>query len=253
MSRARGPRYKRSECNVELEGTIGTFSLRELVEMVVYSSVTGVLVIGEGESAGQLFFRDGLPYDASCNALGGFDAAALLFNSAGMPFRFLAGNTSPQETLWMDPWELIERGEERARQWAYLQPYIPSIDWVPMLRPNAGSDHVHISEETWPVLSAVDGQRSVTQIADYLNLALVDTCQALAKLVEQKLLIMHAPNTPAPEFAVPRVEAVPAPESNGFFERLIVRTLEEERRRTSEQNIEQISDAVVRGRSGQRS
>jgi hypothetical protein len=235
---------------VELEGTIGTFSLRELVEMVVYSSVTGVLEVGEGESAGRLFFRDGLPYDASCNALGGFDAAALLFNSTGLPFRFLAGTTSPHETLWMDPWELIERGEERARQWAHLQPYIPNVDWVPMLRPHTGSDHVHISEVTWPVLSAVDGQRSVTQIAEHLNLALVDTCQALAKLVEQKLLIMHAPHSPAPEFATQVAEAVPAQEASGFFERLIVRTLEEERRRTSQQNLEQISDGVLRGRGG---
>jgi hypothetical protein len=36
---------------VELEGTIGTFSLRELIEMIVYSSVAGVLEVGEGTSA----------------------------------------------------------------------------------------------------------------------------------------------------------------------------------------------------------
>jgi hypothetical protein len=234
---------------VNLEGTIGTFSLRELVEMIVYSSVTGVLVVGDGEGAGRLFFRDGLPYDALCNGMGGFDAAALLFNSDGLPFRFLAGPTSPGETLWMDPWELIERGEERARQWAHLQPYIPGVDWVPMLRTTAVTDHVHISEETWPVLSAVDGQRDVTAIAEHLDVAVVDVCQALAKLVEQKLLIMRAPQPAAPEPDARPEEPEPQDEG-GFFERLIARTLEEERRRTSEQNMERISDVELRGRVG---
>lgn len=236
--------------SVELEGTIGTFSLRELVEMVVYSSVTGVLEVGDGDSAGRLFFRDGLPYDAICNELGGFDAAALLFNSDGMPFRFLAGHTSANETLWMDPWELIERGEERARQWAYLQPYIPSVEWVPSLRTTAASDHVHISETAWPMLSVVDGQRSVVEIAEHLDLALVDVCHALAKLVEQKLLMLHPPAPALLELKLPRASLAPVPEEGGFFERLIAKTLEEERRRTSEQNLEHISDPELRTRIG---
>jgi hypothetical protein len=236
---------------MELEGNIGAFSLRELIEMVVYSSVTGVIEVGDGERGGQLYFRDGLPYHAACGGLTGFDAAALLFNSQGLPFRFEAGTTSGGETLWMDPWELIERGEERAVQWAHVHPYIPGMDWVPALRTTTAADHIHISEETWPVLSAVDGQRSVTQIGEHLDLALVDVCQALAQLVEQKLIVLYAPQEVPrpPEAQAPFALAVPSDES-GFFERLIAKTLEEERRRTSDPNVARISDGDIQARVG---
>ena len=141
----------------------------------------------------------------------------------------MLGTTSPHETLWMDPWELIERGEERARRWAFVQPYIPGLDWIPVLHTTAATDHVHISEGAWPVLSAVDGQRSVTAISEHLDLAPVDVCHALAQLVAQQLIVMHAP--------VSELESAPTPEpasqdASGFFERLIAKTLDEERRRT---------------------
>lgn len=232
---------------MELEGTIGAFSMRELIEMVVYSSVTGVLVVGDEEAGGRLFFRDGLPYDAACNGLTGFDAAALLFNSAGLPFRFLAGVTSASETLWMDPWELIERGEDRARQWAFAQPYIPGVEWVPALRESTTGSNVHISESAWPVMAAVDGVRSVAAIAEHLALSVGDVCYALATLVDQKLIQMGPPAQPLHEPAPPTLEASP-PSENGFFERLIAKTLEEERRRTSETNLPRISDPDLRTR-----
>lgn len=229
---------------MELEGTIGTFSLRELVEMVVYSSVTGVLEVGDGAGAGRLYFRDGLPYHAACGGMDGFDGAALLFNADGLPFRFLAGETSARETLWMDPWELIERGEERGRRWARVLPHIPGFDWVPTLNTTAADDHVHISEAVWPVLSAVDGQRSVTEISEHLDVALVDVCQALAQLLAQQLIVLHPPQ-PAPlQEPAPPAEAE-LQGAGGFFERLIAKTLEEERRRTSQPGLDRISDPDV--------
>ncbi|MEN9938608.1 MAG: hypothetical protein RLZZ387_5187 [Chloroflexota bacterium] len=225
---------------MELEGTIGTFSLRELIEMIVYSSVAGVLEVGEGTSAGQLYFRDGLPYDAQAGGVSGLDAAALLFECEGLPFRFVAGSTSAHETLWMDPWELMDRCEERARVWAGLRPYIPGLDWVPVLRSIPAGDQVHISEVAWPVLSAVDGQRSVLGIGEYLSLSNVEVCQALVGLLRQRLIILQPPPEP-PETPVSGAGEA-AQGEGGFFERLIAKTLEEERRRTSDPSLQRTSD-----------
>ncbi|HWQ14000.1 MAG TPA: DUF4388 domain-containing protein [Roseiflexaceae bacterium] len=233
--------------SVELEGTIGQFSLRELIEMVVYSSVTGVLTLGGGEEAGRIYFRDGLPYDARAAEATGFDAAALLFELRDVPFHFVAGSTSQEETLWMDPWELIERGEEHARIWSGLRPFIPGLDWVPAVLTSPVNDHVHISDVAWPVLAAVDGQRSVAEIGEHLELATVDVCTGLVELLRQHLIALHPPRPPHPP-------APPAPEEpqdeGGFFERLIARTLEEERRRTSDPSAGQISDPDVQARVG---
>ena len=49
---------------MQLDGNLNKFPLRELIEMVVYSSVTGVLELRAGTDIGQIFFRDGQPYHA---------------------------------------------------------------------------------------------------------------------------------------------------------------------------------------------
>lgn len=234
---------------MELEGRIGAFTMRELIEMIVYSSVTGVLEVGDGGDAGHLFFRDGLPYDARAGGQLGFEAVELLFEARDTAFRFVAGAVSPSETLWMDPWELIERGESQASVWVELRPHIPGMDWVPAVGTSAVTDHVHISEVAWPVLAAVDGQRSVAEIGDHLALSALDVCRGLVELLKQGLIVMHPPR--------PLVEPPPAePPSDGaqgeggFFERLIAKTLDEERRRTSDPSVERITDPDFRARVG---
>ena len=234
---------------MELEGSIGAFSMRELIEMIVYSSVTGVLEIGAGDKVGQLYFRDGLPCDARYGDVTGFDAAAMLFELRDAPFAFVAGGTSRTDTLWMDPWELIERCEERSATWIELRPYVPAADWVPVLRTSTPTDQVHISEVTWPVLSAVDGRRSVTDIGAYLDMAVVDVATGLVRLLKQNLITMQPPQLVMPEPAQ-EPEAPPSRGAGGFFERLITKTLDEERRRTSDPSLDRISDPDLSTRVG---
>lgn len=208
---------------MQLDGTLDQFPLRELIEMVVYSSVTGVLEVRVGEAVGQLFFRDGRPYHAEAGELSAFDAVQVMFEQRDTPFRFVADTTSERETLWLDPWELIERGETQARQWAEVRPLIPSLAWIPSLCSTASSEHIHISESAWPVLSAVDGQRSVAQIAEKLNMVELDTCVALVSLLNQGLVTIRQPR-PAlfePRPAAPDQRRDGALPANDFFERLM--------------------------------
>ena len=201
---------------MQLEGSLDQFHLRELIEMIVYSSVTGVLEVRLGDEVGQLFFHDGLPYHAEAGERAGFDAVCAMFQEHDAPFRFVAGVACEAKTLWLDPWDLIERAEHEAEVWLRLRPRIPSLSWVPALCSTAGTEQVHIGEGVWPVLSAVDGQRNVAAIAQELGLAPIDVCVALVSLLDQGLITIKPPR-PAP--LQPRPVAPPA--ATGFFERLI--------------------------------
>ena len=228
---------------MQLDGNLNKFPLRELIEMVVYSSVTGVLELRAGADIGQIFFRDGQPYHAAAGERAGMDAVAAMFEERDSPFRFVADREAEGSTLWIDPWELIERGEAQARQWLRVRSFIPNTDCVPTLRGAPAANQIHISETVWPVLAAVDGRRNVSEIAVYLNLVLLDACVALADLVEQGLIDIQRPRAVptsalfAPPTAAqqPRTQQQPseaAPRSNaGFLERLLADAQAEEQRR----------------------
>jgi Domain of unknown function (DUF4388) len=228
---------------VQLDGNLNKFPLRELIEMVVYSSVTGVLELRTGADIGQIFFRDGQPYHAAAGQRVGMDAIAAMFEERDSPFRFVADSEAQASTLWLDPWELIERGEAQARQWARIRVFIPNLECVPALRDTPAANQIHIRETAWPLLSAVDGQRNVIEIAAYLNLVQLDACVALADLVEQGLIeIRRSLAVPAGTLFAPptetgrqtaspqRAEADPR-STSGFLERLLADAQAEEQRR----------------------
>ena len=222
---------------MQLDGNLNKFPLRELIEMVVYSSVTGVLELRAGADIGQIFFRDGQPYHAAAGQRVGMDAVTAMFEERDSPFRFVADREAEASTLWIDPWELIERGEMQARQWSRVRALLPNMECVPALRGAPAANQIHISETVWPVLSAVDGQRNVSEIATYLNLVLLDACIALADLIEQGLIeIRHTPVAPAGSLFAPSVarQAPPARAEGetrstaGFLERLLADAQAEE-------------------------
>jgi hypothetical protein len=219
---------------LQLNGTLDKFPLRELIEMIIYSSVTGVLELRRGEELGQLFFYDGRPYHAAASDETGQEAACRLFELHGAAFNFMAGQTVTEETLWLDPWEMIDRAEQQAVQWQRVRPHIPSATWVPALRSNTGAEHIHINESTWPVLAAVDGQRNIAAIAENLGMTPLDVCVALVSLLEQKLVTVKQPR-PAllqPRAALTPAEPEPTQPTNGFFDRVLAQAqaAEEERR-----------------------
>jgi hypothetical protein len=228
---------------VQLDGNLNKFPLRELIEMVVYSSVTGVLELRAGTDIGQIFFRDGQPYHAAAGQRAGMDAIAAMFEERDSPFRFVADRETEASTLWVDPWELIERGEAQASQWARIRAFIPNLECVPALLGTPTANQIHIRETVWPLLSAVDGRRNVIEIAKYLNLVQLDACVALADLVEQGLIeirrslagptsTLFAPPTAAgPQTASPQPSDAEPRSTSGFLERLLADAQAEEQRR----------------------
>lgn len=229
---------------MQVEGTLDLFSLRELIEMIVYSSVTGVLEVRVTDDIAQIFFRDGLPYHAMAGEQIGFDAVCLMFEQRDAPFRFVAGKATMAETLWLDPWDLIERAQDHALHWASVRPRIPSLSWVPTLCSKIGAEQIHISEDIWPVLSAVDSQRDVSMIAEHLCIAPIDVCVALVSLLDQGLIAIKPPRPAALE---PRPYAQPAPA--GFLERLLAGIPMQE---NDESNLvaDSAEDLPLRSRSG---
>jgi hypothetical protein len=212
---------------VQLEGRLASFPLRELIEMVAYSSVKGMLEVRTPALAAQLYFRDGVPSHAVAGELRGIDAVGLMFEQQDGDFRFYAGSEPDDDTLWMEAPDLIARGEQLARRWAPLRPLFPSMTCVPALDARADRTKVQISEDIWPVLSVVDGKRNILAIAEMFGVECHQVCTALATLHQSGLIRITMPDDPASPQAA---GAESQQGKRGFFERLIERTLEEEAR-----------------------
>lgn len=181
---------------MRIEGTLATFPLRELVEMVMYSSVTGVLEIHGNAGPGRLFFRDGRPYHAVCGQASGLEAMRELFLDCEAHFLFIADIIADTETLWMDPLEALDYCESRAKRLLQTRAVIPDLSLIPSIIPSATSQ-VSIDSDDWPLLSVIDGQRSVATIATDLSCDIVEVCESIQRMVERRQVRLSVHAAPA--------------------------------------------------------
>lgn len=170
-----------------LEGTLCKFPLRELLDLMVFSSVTGALEIQTRQGPGYIYSHMGQLYHASVGNLSGQEAIWAFFEEEDARFRFIAGQTASAQTLFSDVQTLADEGEMRARAWAAIRPRIPHLNLVPVLNPGPNMSHIQISEEDWPVMAAIDGQRTIKEIAEYVVLEPLDVCRVLIRLMDQGL------------------------------------------------------------------
>jgi hypothetical protein len=206
---------------LKLEGVLTTFPLRELIEMTVYSSVTGVLTIYGPAGSGQIFFRDGQPYHADYGTVVGDQAVVRLFEANDAHFSFVADAVSEEETLWHDPMDLIELSERQAARWSRVRTEITDLALVPRLV-NGSSDQFLIDGDHWPVISAVDGVRSLSVIADFLGRDTLEVCEAAVELRRSGMLVLDQP--PPPPAHAPVTSSTTAPGTrprHSIFDRIL--------------------------------
>jgi hypothetical protein len=182
-----------------LEGTFCEFSLAELIRMVVYSSVTGRLEIACDDTLGQIYARDGRIYHAAAGILSGSAAVNHMFERASGTFRFVAGEFVATVTISQDVWELITQGETRAQAWARVRHIIPSMNCVPILTGGKRDEPVQINETSWAILTWIDGDRSIEEIAESMGQEPIEVAEALVLLVQRGVAQIKAARLASPD------------------------------------------------------
>jgi uncharacterized protein DUF4388 len=193
------------------ESTIDQISLSELLSRMISSSVTGVLEVGDHPCIGQVFCRDGWVYHAASGDKVSVAALRRILEAQNARVRFIPGVTCETETLWRDPKVLIDFTKRQEELQARVRPYISSMTWVPLLHARTDDTRVQLSRDDWQVLAAVDGRRSVTEIAELLWQEPLEVALAISALVERGLVHVRPPEAPYTTF-------MPA---GGFLERLL--------------------------------
>jgi hypothetical protein len=210
---------------MQLEGFLSRFALRELLELSIISLVTGAVEVEAPAGTCRIFFVEGRCVHASAPDAQGFDALWPLFELKDAPFRFVAGCTTTERTIHESTATVIDQAEALARQWSKIRPHIPHLDIVPELVTPANGEQVRIYEEDWPILSGVDGTRTIAEVAKHAVLDPLEVCTGLMRLKERGLLKLSRRRPAAEPLKLdPRhLPAASAPaQPQSFFAKLLV-------------------------------
>lgn len=208
---------------MKLEGTFETFSLRELIDIIVYSSVTGVLnIFGPGES-GHLYFRDGSLYHVERGPARGVEALGELFELRSASFSFESEVVVAEETLYGSLAALVAMAEDLGSRWRKVRAHIPRLELVGRVVVSREQAERRVHPHHYPVLAAFDGQRSLRQVAAEIGWAEIDVAEASADMSADGVLMLRAPQQGGGHAAGGEGAPAALPAGGGLFDRILAR------------------------------
>ena len=205
------------------QGSLAELHLPDIIQLVSVSGKTGVFHLSDGGHRGDIWLQEGRIVHAEHEDLWGEDAVYALAIWRSGEFRFEAGTAAPRQTIQKSNTNLLMEAARRLDEWRVLSKKIPSVDLVPefvILENREGQINLNTME--WLLLSKIDGQRSVRQIAGAAGMGVFDAAKLLYGLVATNLIRLKekgaapaaapaAPSAPASPAAPPRPAAPPPP------------------------------------------
>ena len=193
---------------MSLQGTLDTFSLPEILELVEKSRKTGALEVRDPQSRGVLYFAGGRFSAAEAGDLNGpvesaEELEARLIDVCFALFRVETG-LFEFESDRFPPWPvrggsevapIVEQVQQLRRDWLAIEAVLPSLDCRPGVVDDLDGDRVVLNKAGFRVLRAVDGERNVREIARAVGRSVLEVCKVLKDLVEAGAVVV--PTDPA--------------------------------------------------------
>jgi hypothetical protein len=182
------------------QGSLAELHLPDIIQLVSVSGKTGVFHLIDGDHRGQIWLVDGRIVHAEHEAQAGEEAVYTLAIWRTGEFRFDAGVAAPRQTIQKSNTNLLMEAARRLDEWRVLSKKIPSVELVPefaVLESREGQINLNTME--WLLLSKIDGQRTIRQIAAAAGMGVLDAAKLLYGLVATSLIRLKEPGSaPAP-------------------------------------------------------
>jgi hypothetical protein len=180
------------------QGSLSELHLPDIIQLVSVSGKTGVFRLIDGAHQGDIWLHEGRIVHAEHDDLSGEEAVYALAIWRTGEFRFEAGIPAPRQTIQKSNTNLLMEAARRLDEWRVLSKKIPSVELVPefvILESREGQINLNTME--WLLLSKIDGQRSIKQIAAAARMSVFDSAKLLYGLVATNLIRLRQ-GGPAP-------------------------------------------------------
>lgn len=176
-----------------MTGTLGLFSLVDLIQLLSGAGRTGRLLIQHPRGDAKLYFEDGEIVHALFGEVRGEDAVYALFEDERGPFSFDAGLAAFERTVELGTQNLVleavRRLDEARRDRDEPVPYEPDV--VPELSGAVDPGHVTLGEGEHAVLGHIDGRRSLQRIAERCDLPAAEVSRIVGRLVAADVVVVR--------------------------------------------------------------
>jgi hypothetical protein len=177
---------------VALQGTLETFSLPDVLQLLASTKKSGCLLISGDRGTGSVWVVEGAIVKSEAtgapHASGAVDVVFELLRYQEGEFVFEDGGEVGEPDAPTEVAALLEEAGAQLEEWRAIEAVVPSgASWV-TFTPELPGDEVTIPADRWKALVAVGGGSSVAGLGDTLDLAELPVARLVKELVEQGLV-----------------------------------------------------------------
>ena len=186
--------------NAELQGSIREFNVSDVVQFLSGTEKTGKLRLradqyGAAEAEGSILFAEGTVVHAELGGSVGEDAFFDLMLWGEGQFSFDPDFEPTEKTVRQSSTNLLLEGARRKDEWSVLSQHIPDMGLVPefvLPGDNETGQQITLNTSEWVVLSKIDGQRNLKEVALAASISEYHTCRLIYPLVANKLIRLRS-------------------------------------------------------------
>ena len=171
------------------QGSLKELPLPDIIQLVSVSGKTGRFTLTRDEERGFIFLRGGQMIHAVIGDLVGEEAiySLAIWNSG--EFQFSPGEEPDRQTITKTNTNLLMEAARRLDEWRVLSKKIASIDLVPeLLSRENRHEQITLNPQEWMLITRIDGQRSIFDIGQALNMSGFDVAKILYGMITGELV-----------------------------------------------------------------
>jgi hypothetical protein len=171
------------------QGSLTELHLPDIIQLISVSGKTGVFHLTDGPLKGQIYLHDGKIVHAQLEDAVGEEAVYTLAIWSQGDFKFEPGTSTELRTISKSNTNLLMEAARRLDEWRVLSKKIPSVDMIPEFVVQENREgQINLNTSEWLILSKIDGQRSIKQMAAASGLSVFDVAKILYGLVATGLI-----------------------------------------------------------------
>lgn len=192
------------------QGSLAELHLPDIIQLISVSGKSGVFHLADGPHQGQIYLHDGKIVHAQLDDTAGEEAVYALAIWSQGDFKFEHGVATEHRTISKSNTNLLMEAARRLDEWRVLSKKIPSTDMIPeFVVQEHREGQINLNTSEWLILSKIDGQRSIKQMAGASGLSVFDVAKILYGLVATGLIRLRDAGPAAARAAAAARSAAP--------------------------------------------
>jgi hypothetical protein len=171
-----------------LRGNLAQLSLLDILRMLSLGNRSGRLDIRQGGKSGEIYLERGSIVHAVTGTQIGDKGVYTLMGWLAGDFSFTPDIDVPERSIDTTTEQLMLEAARQADQWKDIKDVLSSTDTVFNISPSGSTNTVSLKPIEWQVLAQVNGERSVVEIGDILDLPEFEVAKIVYSLTTAGLL-----------------------------------------------------------------